>query len=149
MMRLSAASLFAACLAAAPFARADADGPLDRPAVGADRQWAERLGLDAEQARKFSAAERAKDEREDPLRRRLGSDMLKLRSQLAGNAAESEIQESLADLATVRRALRDRDEAFEAAAASILSPSQRAKLLVWSSLDAPRGPAADEDAETE
>lgn len=112
----------------------------DREAVAAPH-WTEKLGLDPEQARKFQAAEEARQNDLKTLRDQINAGMLKLRSQLTDSAPEKEVQESLTRMARWRKAVQDREDQFDAVVSSFLSPSQRARLLVWRTLLASRGKA--------
>lgn len=126
---------------AAIAADAPADNPGDREAGGGP-QWKEKLGLTSEQARKFMSAERSRESDLRPLREQLNAGLFKLRTQLAEGATENDVQESLAKLARARKEILDRNDQFDAAVASFLLPSQRAKLLVWKSLLVTRGKSA-------
>jgi Spy/CpxP family protein refolding chaperone len=129
------AALFAAVGAAAPAAAAEmsADDLLDHDAA-ARLQWKERLGLNDQQLRKFSAAEAAREAALRPARAELREALVKLQGQLAENEPEAKVQESLQRVARARKALADENEKADAVLASFLSPSQRAKLLVWRSM---------------
>lgn len=139
---LAAVSLFAA--PPAPFAAAPdpaLDYPLER-GVDPGEQWREKLGLSAEQARRFSLLEQEKSARLKPLRELLRNEMVRLQTYLAENATEREIEDSLAQLLQVQRAIAERSERLDAGLAAFLSPSQRARLLVWRSLGGLDGYAA-------
>lgn len=142
-----AAALAAALLPAAPipsFAAVPdpaADYPLER-GVDPGEQWKEKLGLSAEQARRFTLLENEKAARLKPLRELLRVEMVKLQTYLAENGTEREVEDSLAQVEQIRRAINERSERLDAGLASFLAPSQRARLLVWRSLGGLNGYAA-------
>lgn len=109
-----------------------------RDAVAGAR-WKEKLGLNTEQTRRFVAAEKEKEADMKVLRDDHNAVLFKLRSQLTDGAPENIVQESLLQIAKIRKALQDRNDRFDAASASFLAPTQRAKLLVWKSLLPSRG----------
>lgn len=118
-----------------------ADYPLER---GADpgEQWKEKLGLSAEQARRFTLLENEKAARLKPLRELLRLEMVKLQTYLAESGTEREVEDSLAQVQQIQRAIAERSERLDAGLASFLAPSQRARLLVWRSLGGLNGYAA-------
>lgn len=142
-----AAALAAALLPAAPIASfaavpdPAADYPLER-GVDPGEQWKEKLGLSAEQARRFTLLENEKAARLKPLRELLRVEMVKLQTYLAENGTEREVEDSLAQVEQIRRAINERSERLDAGLASFLAPSQRARLLVWRSLGGLNGYAA-------
>lgn len=144
---LFAVPLIAASLAAAPPSSPAAapdpavDYPLER-GVDPGEQWKEKLGLSAEQARRFSALEHEKAAKLKPLRELLRNEMVRLQTFLAEGAPEREIEDSLGQLVQIQRAITDRSERIDSGLAAFLSPSQRARLLVWRSLGGIDGYAA-------
>lgn len=118
-----------------------ADYPLER---GADpgEQWKEKLGLSAEQARRFSLLENEKAARLKPLRELLRLEMVRLQTYLAENGTEREVEDCLAQVQQINRAIAERSEKLDAGLASFLSPTQRARLLVWRALGGLNGYAA-------
>ena len=118
-----------------------ADYPLER---GADpgEQWKEKLGLSAEQARRFSLLENEKAARLKPLRELLRLEMVRLQTYLAENGTEREVEDCLAQVQQINRAIAERTERLDAGLASFLSPTQRARLLVWRALGGLNGYAA-------
>jgi hypothetical protein len=139
MKRIRAGSALALILCSVPaLGRADASASetaADRDAA-ADRQWRRKLGLNADQAARFLAALKAKDAELEPLREQLRAEMRRVQSQLNENAADKDVQETLQRLVRLRRAIAFRNDQFDAGAASFLSPTQRARLFVWRSLNA-------------
>lgn len=117
------------------------DVPYER-GVDVGQLWKEKLGLSVGQARKFSALENEKAARLKPLRVLLRDGMVRLQNQLAENAPENDVQDALQQVLQIHRAIAERNERFEAGLASFLSPSQRARLLVWRSLGGLNGYAA-------
>ncbi|MBI3299874.1 MAG: hypothetical protein HYZ75_17045 [Elusimicrobia bacterium] len=122
-----AAALALPSSAAAPVEESEREAP-------GGAQWKEKLGLSAEQARKFLAAEEARETDVKTLRDGLSAAIVKLHSLLTDGAPEKDVQEALAAVAKRRKALADRNDQFDAAISSYLTASQRAKLLVWRSL---------------
>lgn len=131
--------------------------PLER-GVEPGRQWKEKLGLSEDQARRFTELENEKAVRLKPLRELLRSEMVKLQAQVSDNASEREVEDTLEQVLQIHRAIAERTEQVEAGFAGFLSPSQRARLLVWRSLGGVNGYAArrletaalvDEDEEKE
>ena len=145
MKKIPIAASLAAVLALVPLPGAAADSAgvnfLDHDAA-AGRQWKEKFGLSADQIPKFLAAMKAKDAGLQPLREQLRAGMRKLQSQLSESAPENDVQDSLQQLARTRKAISLQNDQFDAGLASFLSPSQRAKVLVWRSLGAFRGKSA-------
>ena len=145
MKIISIAALLAARLALMPAAFA-AGEPVGETALDRDgaagRQWKEKLALSAEQLPKFLAAVNAKDAELQPLREQLRANMRKLQGQLSGGAAEKDVQEVLEQLILTRKAIALRNDQFDGVMTSFLTPSQRAKLLVWRSLGAFPGKSA-------
>ncbi|MDD5304101.1 MAG: hypothetical protein PHS14_13450 [Elusimicrobia bacterium] len=144
LLRAVAAFAVLAVLVPASFSAAPdpaVDYPLERGA-DAGRQWQDKLGLNAEQVRRFTALENEKAARLKPLRELLRNGLVQLQAQLAGNAPESDVKDTLQQLLQVHRAIAERSEQFDAGLEAFLSPSQRAKLLVWQSLGGPYGYAA-------
>jgi Spy/CpxP family protein refolding chaperone len=137
---LAIASL--ACLSSRVAASDRVSGDQPQRYAMAAQQWKERLRLTDEQARKFIAAEAARETDLIFLQDQLSSGMLKLRAQLTNSAPENEVQIALFRMTRIRKALADRDAQFDAAVSAFLTPSQRAKLLVWRSLLSARGKPA-------
>lgn len=154
-MRNEPVVLLAAVLLAAPLARAS-DTPNSAAAEVLDRDasvqlWKEKLGLTSEQARKLATADRERDSDAKPLREKLRDALLRLDTQLNDNKPEAEIADSLKVVEQLKRAVAEKEQRFDAGLASFLSPTQRARLVLWRTLGKGRvaaTPAADggEDA---
>jgi|GEM_PF-3307052 len=144
-------TILAAAALAPIFSLASAARAADAPAIetAADRdaaaglEWKEKLGLSAEQETKFMAALKATDAELEPLRAQLRGEMRRVQSQLTENAPDKDVADTLQRLVRLRRTIAQRDEQFVAGAASFLSATQRAKLLVWRSLNSCRGRTAE------
>lgn len=132
--------------AAAPSARAAVpdpvlEFPLERGAEPG-QQWKSKLGLSDDQARRFTVLENEKAARLKPLRELLRAEMVKLQAQVSDNASEREVEDTLEQVLQIHRAIAERTEQVESGYAGFLSPSQRARLLVWRSLGGVNGYAA-------
>ncbi len=90
----------------------------------------EKLGLSAEQGEKLKAAHRARRDAAVATRTELKAAMRKLKDQLEDKASEKEISATLERIAAARKAQRAEAEKFEAGLSTILTPTQRAKMLV-------------------
>lgn len=115
--------------------------PLER-GVEPGQQWKDKLGLNEDQARRFTVLENEKAARLKPLRELLRAEMVKLQAQVSDNASEREVEDTLEQVLQIHRAIAERTEQIEAGLAGFLSPSQRARLLVWKSLGGVNGYAA-------
>lgn len=121
---------------------AELDPAVDYPReLGVDpgEQWREKLGLTAEQARKFTLLEKERDARLKPLRELLRDCLAQLQAQLAENAPESDVRDLLKQLLQIRKAIAERSDRLDAGRASFLSPSQHARLVVWQTLGGVNG----------
>jgi hypothetical protein len=125
---------------AAEAAPADAASARDAAAV---REWKEKLGLGADQGAKFLAALKLKDADLQSRREELRGGMRRLQTQLAENAAEKDVLDTLQKLARLRKIIALRNDQFDAETSAFLTPSQRGKLLVWRALSACRGRSAE------
>lgn len=130
---------FASHAAAAP---APVAGHSLERGVDPGRQWKEKLGLTDEQARRFTALEHEKEARLKPLRELLRVEMVRLQGLLTENAPEQEVEDSLAEVVEMQRAIAERSASLDAGFSAFLSSSQRARLLVWRSLGGLDGYAA-------
>lgn len=99
-------------------ARAEKDGREGRP------------GLSEEQKDKLKAAKRAHREAAAELRAKLGKTMRLLGDQVQDGADDKAIAATLDELAKTRKAMLAQREKFEAEAARILTPTQRAKKML-------------------
>jgi Spy/CpxP family protein refolding chaperone len=121
--------------AAEPAGETAGETAVDRDSA-AGRLWKQRLALSGDQLPRFLAAVKTRDAALQPLSEQWRAGMRKLQSQLAANAPDAEVQESLHALARVRKAAAAREERFDAALSTLLTPTQRAKVLVWKSMGA-------------
>lgn len=90
----------------------------------------EKLGISDEQAAKLKAARRATRDATGMARTELKAAMRKLKDQLEDKASEKELAATLERIAAARKAQRAEAEKFEAGLGAILTPIQRAKMLV-------------------
>lgn len=133
------AVLAAALLAPAPAALGQGKAAAD-PEADAGRPWRDKLGLSAAQVPKFLAAMKEREAGLQPLRDAERAALRRLQARLSESAPESDVQEALLQLAKARKAVEERAEKLDAGLAAFLSPSQRARLLVWRSLGFRAGP---------
>lgn len=90
----------------------------------------EKLGLSEAQAEKLKAARRARRDASEATRVELKAAMRKLSDQLEDKAPEKDLAATLERIAAARKAQRAEMEKFEAGVREILTPTQRAKMLV-------------------
>lgn len=90
----------------------------------------EKLGISEAQADKLKAARRAKRDASEATRAELKAAMRKLSDQLEDKAPEKDLAATLERIAAARKAQRAEMEKFEAGMREILTPTQRAKMLV-------------------
>lgn len=90
----------------------------------------EKLGLSEEQEANLKAARRAKRDAAAAASAELATATRGLQDQLEDRASEKDLAATLDKIAASRRMMREAEEKFEAALASILTPLQRAKMLV-------------------
>lgn len=90
----------------------------------------EKLGITEEQEAKLKAARRAKRDAAAAGLAELGAATRKLQDQLEDKASEKDLSATLDKLSAARKTMRAEEEKFEATLSSILSPTQRAKLIV-------------------
>lgn len=91
---------------------------------------ARRLGLTEDQAKKMKEFQKTKREAVAPLRKKLKEEMSSLRELVRDEAGDKEIQASLTRLAEARKALQAENEKFIKNLETVLTPSQRAKVLL-------------------
>lgn len=92
--------------------------------------WQEKLGLSSDQADKLKAAMKAKKEAEKPLQKQLAEDLKKLGAEITLKYKDSDIQATLDDMTTARKAMQAAHENFISSLNSFLTPTQRAKMLL-------------------
>lgn len=93
-------------------------------------QWKEKLGITDEQAEKLKAAKKAKHEALKPLWEQSIESLKELRSQVENKASDEQIQVTLDKLTGIHKAIQTENEKFNNEAASFLTPTQRAKLML-------------------
>ena len=125
------AVLAAGLLASGPFvgrARAEDGGKDGSRGERMERTMKEKLGLTDDQAVKLQAAWKAHKDAIKPLREQSKEAARKLESEIRDLSSEKEIQATLEQLDANRKAMTAERQKLEASTASILKPSQRAKL---------------------
>lgn len=125
---LTAAGLLAGALLIPALLRAE-DKASSRKEVFLERMR-EKFGISEEQAGKLKAARRARRDASAAARTEMKAAMRKLSDQLEDKAPEKELAATLERIAAARKAQRAEAEKFEAGLASILTPTQRANMLV-------------------
>lgn len=126
---LTAAGLLAGALLIPAAIRAE-----EKAAGGRGEAFRERLrekfGITEDQAVQLKAARRARRDAAVAAKAEMGAAMRKLADQIEDKASEKEIAATLDKLSALRKAQRAEAEKFEAGLSSILTPTQRAKMLV-------------------
>lgn len=109
-------------------------GPEARGDQGGKEAFKERMkekfGISDEQEAKLKAAKRARRDADAAIRAEIGAAMRKLSDQLEDKAPEKDLSATLDKIAAARKSLRAEEDKFEAALTSILTPAQRARMLV-------------------
>jgi len=111
-------------------------GPEGKPGAFGDKKEAfkermkEKFGISDEQEAKLKAAKRARRDAEAAIHAELQAGMRKLSDQLEDKAPEKDLSATLDKLVAGRKSLRAEEDKFEAALTSILTPTQRAQMLV-------------------
>lgn len=90
----------------------------------------EKFGISDEQEAKLKAAKRARRDADAATHAEIGAAMRKLSDQLEDKAPEKDLSATLDKIVAGRKALRAEEDKFEAALTSILTPTQRARMLV-------------------
>jgi Spy/CpxP family protein refolding chaperone len=90
----------------------------------------DKLGLTDDQVTKLDAAWKAQKEAAKPLHEQMKKDMEKLKDQVKNKAKDDEIQATLDSLAATRKSMRESMEKTHADADAILTPTQRAKMVL-------------------
>jgi Spy/CpxP family protein refolding chaperone len=134
---VAAAGLLAGALMAPVLLRAE-DKPEGKPEAHGEKggkeafmeRMREKFGLSEEQETKLKAAHRAKRDAAAASMAELGSLTRKLQDQLEDKAAEKDLSATLDKIVAARKAMRADEDKFEASLTSILTPTQRAKMLV-------------------
>ncbi len=90
----------------------------------------EKFGISEDQEAKLKAARRAKRDASEAAMSELGAATRKLQDQLEDKASEKDLSATLDKIAAVRKTMRADEDKFEASLSSILTPTQRAKMVV-------------------
>ena len=90
----------------------------------------EALGLSEEQEAKLKTARRTKRDKAAGAMAELGAATRQLEDQLEDKASEKDLSATLDRVQAARDAMRAEEDRFEAALASILTPTQRAKMVL-------------------
>lgn len=89
-----------------------------------------KLGLSGDPAEKMKAAMKAHRDAVKPLRKDARADMKKLRDQIKNKANDAAVAATLAKMEISHKAIQAENEKLKAATDSLLTPTQRAKLLL-------------------
>jgi len=136
MKRLITAALVGGFLLGSPSLRAEHKGEGMKEShhgmgkKGMGKEWKEKMEMTDAQAEKFKALMQAKHEAVMPFRKQAMEDTHKLREQLKNKADDKEIQATMERMEKSHKAIEAEQEKFKAATASLLTPTQRAKLLL-------------------
>lgn len=90
----------------------------------------EKFGISEEQAAKLKAAKRARRDADAAIHADIQAAMRKLSDQLEDKAPEKDLSATLDKIVAARKSMRAEEDKFEAALTSILTPTQRAQMLV-------------------
>lgn len=90
----------------------------------------EKFGISEEQENKLKTARRARRDADAAAHQEIGAAMRKLQDQLEDKAPEKDLSATLEKLVAARKTLRAEEDKFEAALTSILTPTQRAQMVV-------------------
>lgn len=142
MKRFICAALAAGLLAGplAARARAEEAGKKNEDAERMENKMKERLGLSDDQAAKLKAAWEAEKAAVKPLREQAKEGERKLEEQVRGLASDKDIQATLDQLDAGRKAMMAERQKVESTLASVLKPSQRAKMRLFMAHMKNRGP---------
>lgn len=99
-------------------------------AEGKEGKWKEKLGLSEEQAAKLQAARKERQDTVKPIHDQLKLSMDRLREQVKNNASDGDIKVTLDQIQSSHKTLQAANEKFKAEMDSILTPMQRAKMMV-------------------
>lgn len=106
----------------------------DKPGKGGKEAFVERMkekfGISEEQAAKLKAAKRARRDADAAIHGDIQAAMRKLSDQIEDKAPEKDLSATLDKIAAARKSMRAEEDKFEAALTSILTPTQRAQMLV-------------------
>ncbi|MDD5303543.1 MAG: hypothetical protein PHS14_10595 [Elusimicrobia bacterium] len=90
----------------------------------------EKFGISEEQEAKLKAAKRARRDADAATHAELAAAIRKLSDQLEDKASEKDLSATLDTIVAGRKAMRAEEDKFEAALTAILTPTQRAQMLV-------------------
>lgn len=90
----------------------------------------EKFGISEEQEAKLKAARRARRDADAAVHHEIQAAMSKLSDQLEDKAPEKDLSATLDKIVAARKSLRAEEDKFESALTSILTPTQRAKMLL-------------------
>ena len=90
----------------------------------------DKLGLTEEQSQKMEAARKSRREAMEPLKGQFKKHLATLKEQVAGNASDAQIQAALDEIEKHHAAQRAAGEQFHAQVKAILTPRQRAIMLL-------------------
>ena len=90
----------------------------------------EKLGLSKDQAEKFAAAKKVMEESNKPMHEEMAAEMARLGQQLKNKADDKAIQATLDKLEKNHKAMDAAHEKFKAEMESVLTPTQRARMLM-------------------
>jgi Spy/CpxP family protein refolding chaperone len=137
IMNKAALSAAAGLLLTAPLglSRAQAKTTDKNAASSWDQQrramWERRLGLSEKDAKKLDETFQSEKKTMRPLHRELRDALIKLSDQVGDNAADTEIQATLERVQKAKQALQTEKSNFRAKLAGLLTPTQRAKMMLW------------------
>jgi len=110
-----------------------------RPDQGPGPNWKAHLGLTDDQVKEVEAARSANRAALQPLRDQRRRTIETLKSQIKGKAPDSEIQSTLNHLKSIQEDIHQQEEKSRSRFADILTPTQRAKMLLGGTARAQRG----------
>lgn len=93
-------------------------------------QWKEKLGITDDQEAKLKTLKRAHRDAEESARTEIGASMRKLKDQLEDKAPEKDLTATLDKIQASHKAMQAEQEKFMTGMAAILTPTQRAKMLI-------------------
>lgn len=138
IISVAAVSLFAGALMLPAALRAQGK-PEGKPGEHAEKGWKmeyfsepmrEKLGISEEQQARLKAARRTKRDAAAAAMTELAANTRKLQDQLEDKAPETDLSATLDKIAAVRKSMRAAEETLQASLSSILTPTQRAKMIV-------------------
>lgn len=118
-----------------PAALSAQGGPDGKPGAGDKKEsfkerMKEKFDITDEQEGKLKAAKRARRDADAAIHADIQAAMRKLSDQIEDKASEKDLSATLDKIVAARKSMRAEEDKFEAALTSILTPTQRAKMLV-------------------